>query len=276
LRLHCGRCRQRRNSSRPPHTQHGTSASGSKPATNPKYDIYRGAVPLSRDAEDWLVGARGGAIGFGATAYPVWLAYTRDGASMVTGSADGLVEVYDSETLRLRGDLPYQARDEFMIHETAVLAACVGRDGDLLATGDKDGLAKVWRLSTGECVRRFPAAHAAGGGVACMTFGVDGSQLLTGGHDGLARVHGLRSGKTIREYRGHTAPVTAALFTGDGSHVVTALMVSGGSGRRDRHARNACRSRRAAPLLCVATSSTARLGCRTGRCGCGMRAARSA
>jgi len=86
----------------------------------------------------------------------------------------------------------------------------VSRDSELLASGCKEGKIKVWRLSTGECIRRFAAAHP-DGGVACVAFSADtslsslrqqpavgadgaaaalelaGSQLLSGGMDGVAR-----------------------------------------------------------------------------------------
>lgn len=36
------------------------------------------------------------------------------------------------------------------------------------------------------------------------------------------RIHGLKSGKLLKEFRGHTSYVNDAIFTNDGSRVITA------------------------------------------------------
>jgi hypothetical protein len=54
-----------------------------------------------------------------------------------------------------------QAEDAFMMHDDAVTTLAVSLDSELLASGGRDGKLKVWRLSTGECLRRACAAEAA-------------------------------------------------------------------------------------------------------------------
>ena len=62
----------------------------------------------------------------------------------------------------------------------------VSSDSQLLASSSRDGKVKVWRLSTGECVRRFTKAHGEGG--ACsLAFSRDGTQVLSGCFDGVVR-----------------------------------------------------------------------------------------
>lgn len=198
------------------------------------FDLFRGLVPVARDAEEVpptqassgaSAGAKGPACGaaatirFGSSCKPTAAAYTPDGACLVTGSSDGLIEVYEPLTGRLRMDLGYQARDEFMLHDAAVLALAVSRDSELLASGSRDGRLKVWQLSSGECVRKFGAAHE--GGVTALAFSKDGSQVLSGGNDGVARIFGMRSGRTLKEFRGHASFVTAVAFAREDALVVT-------------------------------------------------------
>jgi WD40 repeat-containing protein SMU1 len=218
-----------------------------------RWDVFRGLAPAPpsarHDVEDRPPSKPAGVIRGGAI--PQCAVFTPDGASLVVGSDDGILEVYDAGSGKLRTDLAFQAADEFMMHDTVrggwgcragylrVLCACecrlcyvhnphfypppprlasappsqavtcvaVSRDGGLLASGSKDGKIKVWRLATGECLRRFPTAHP-DGGVGALAFSADttlssataaadaataaagaaaGSLLLSGGLDGVAR-----------------------------------------------------------------------------------------
>ena len=104
-----------------------------------------------------------------------------------------------------------------MLHDTPVLALAPSPDGALLASGDKGGGIKVWRVATGVLLLRLDAAHAAG--VTALAFSPDGSRLLSAGYDGAARVHGLKSGRQLSELRGHTSYVLAAAYTPDGASI---------------------------------------------------------
>lgn len=46
-------------------------------------------------------------------------------------------------TGKLKKDLQYQADEQFMLHETAVLALNFSRDSELLVSGSQDGKMKV-------------------------------------------------------------------------------------------------------------------------------------
>jgi len=188
-----------------------------------QFDLFRGAARARhREAAERPPRRGAGQIRFGAKSHPEVARFAPDGRALVTGSVDGFVEVWDPDGCRLRKDLEYQARDEFMMHEEAVLSCCFSRDGELCATGCADGSAKVWKLATGQCLRRFERAHSQG--VTCMTFARDGTQLLSGSFDQTIKVHGLKSGRTLKEFRGHGSFVNSVTYTLDGARVV-----SGGS-----------------------------------------------
>lgn len=107
-----------------------------------------------------------------------------------------------------------------MSMEDAILCTSFSSDSEFLATGSQDGKIKVWKVSTGQCTRRFPAAHAQG--VTSIAFNKDGSRILSGGYDHVARIHGLKSGKMLTEFRGHTSFVNDVVFLDDGAKVATA------------------------------------------------------
>ena len=53
------------------------------------------------------------------------------------------LQVWDYVTGKLKKDLQYQADEQFMMHETAVLALNFSRDSELLVSGSQDGKIKV-------------------------------------------------------------------------------------------------------------------------------------
>lgn len=72
-----------------------------------------------------------------------------------------------------------------MSHSAAVLACAFASDSELLATGSQDGKVKVWRISDGVCVRKFPHAHSEG--VTALCFSKDSTQLASGSFDHIVR-----------------------------------------------------------------------------------------
>lgn len=77
---------------------------------------------------------------------------------------------------------------------------------------------QVWKVRTGQCLRRYERAHSQG--VTSCSFSRDGSHVLSSSYDGLARVHGIKSGKLLKEFRGHTSYVNQAIYSADGSQVI--------------------------------------------------------
>ena len=78
----------------------------------------------------------------------------------------------------------------------------------------------MWKVETGQCLRRFDKAHVQG--VTCVAFARDGTQLVTGSFDSTVRIHGLKSGKTLKELRGHTTFVNDVRFSPDGNRIYSA------------------------------------------------------
>lgn len=68
-----------------------------------------------------------------------------------------------------------------MMMDDAVLCLSFSRDSEMLASGAQDGKIKVWKIQTGQCLRRFEKAHSKG--VTCLQFSKDSSHLLTASFD---------------------------------------------------------------------------------------------
>ena len=105
-----------------------------------------------------------------------------------------------------------------MMMDEAVLCLGFSRDSEMLAAGSEGGQIIVWKIATGQCLRKFEKAHSKG--ITSLQFSKDSSQIVSGSFDNTVRMHGLKSGKTLKEFRGHTSYVNGITYTVDGHNVL--------------------------------------------------------
>ena len=101
--------------------------------------------------------------------------FSPDGQFLVSGSVDGFIEVWNFMTGKIRKDLKYQADEEFMMMDKAILCMCFSRDSEMVATGSQAGKVAVWSIKKGSILRRFDMAHLQG--VTSVQFSRDNSQV---------------------------------------------------------------------------------------------------
>lgn len=127
-----------------------------------------------------------------------------DAERFVSGSSDGLVEVWDLATGALAAEFAWQqpGGGQPVRHEgSAVVAMAMHPENELLATGAHSGELKVWHLRLGRCLRTF-AAHT--DSISSIVF--HDNQAVTCSFDGTVGVHGLKSGHTLKIIQPQGAP----------------------------------------------------------------------
>jgi WD40 repeat protein/tRNA A-37 threonylcarbamoyl transferase component Bud32 len=142
------------------------------------------------------------------------VAFSPDGSRMVSAGADGVVKVWDRQSL--------QAVLTLHGHTAAVTAVAFRPDGRRLASGSADGSVCIWDTTSGEAVVTW-RGHA--GAVSGLTFDPTGRRLASTGRGdpdwGELKLWDAANGKALaaKTWSGLLAAVT---FSPDGGFLVTA------------------------------------------------------
>ena len=90
--------------------------------------------------------------------------------------------------------------------------------GDLIVSASGDGLAKLWNLTSGQCVKEFQSKER---GMACVDFSLDSRMILAGGNDQVVYQFDASTGKTVREMGGHHGLVRSLHLDNTNGRVVS-------------------------------------------------------
>lgn len=76
--------------------------------------------------------------------------------------------------------------------------------GNLIVSASGDGIAKLWNLTSGLCIKEFSSKDR---GMACVDFSLDARTILAGGNDQIVYNFDTSSGELVQEMTGHTGLV---------------------------------------------------------------------
>jgi WD40 repeat protein/serine/threonine protein kinase len=102
--------------------------------------------------------------------------------------------------------------------DTPVMAADLSPDGRVAATGDGQGVVKLWDVATGRELRSVRPSVA---GVTCVRFSPDGRRLAAGGQDWAVWIFDTETVAQAGRLFGHTGTVTSVAWSPDGRKLVS-------------------------------------------------------
>lgn len=90
--------------------------------------------------------------------------------------------------------------------------------GDLVVSASGDGVAKLWNLTSGLCIKEFPSKDR---GMACVEFSPDSRTILAGGNDQVVYQFDTTTGELVRELNGHKGLVRSLHLDSANGRVVS-------------------------------------------------------
>ena len=178
--------------------------------------------------------------------------FGRDSKTLYTGTADGMINLWDAETGQLTGafkahggevralafhpalnqlasassdhtirlwtfDVVVHSRD-FAGHQGAVWTSTLSPSGQRVVSASADRTIRIWDVATGKTLHTLPGHDSA---VTVALFSPDGKTVLSGAGDSLIKGWDAETGRLLRTYKGHTGTITALDYSRDGKKFVS-------------------------------------------------------
>ncbi len=135
--------------------------------------------------------------------------FSPDGKTLVSGSWDGTIKLWNVETGKeirtLKG------------HDGYVLSVNFSPDGKTLVSGSDDNTIKLWNVETGKEIRTLKGHDSS---VLSVNFSPDGKTLVSGSWQ-TVKLWNVETGQEIRTLKGHDNRVKSVNFSPDGKTLVS-------------------------------------------------------
>ncbi|KAG6027215.1 transcriptional regulatory protein rco1 [Claviceps sp. Clav32 group G5] len=148
-----------------------------------------------------------------ADLYVRGLCFSPDGRSLVIGSEDGLVRVWDIATKTIR--------HTFSGHKHDIYCVEFSSDGKLIASGSADRTVQIWDVETGSHTLTLTTSDV----VTSIAISPDSRYVAGGSLDHKVYVWDIHSGVLVEElggrYGGHADSIYSVAFSPDGKNLIS-------------------------------------------------------
>jgi WD40 repeat protein len=146
----------------------------------------------------------------------IWAcAFSPDARRVVSGSRDGLLRLWETETGVCLNTLEG--------HEDPVYACAFSPDGSRIVSASEDKTLKLWDAASGRCLDTLKG-HT--NGVLSCVFSPDGSRIASGSGDGTIKLWDSDTGECQDTLNGHAAGIGTCAFSPDGCLIVSGPTVA--------------------------------------------------
>ncbi|HKS43318.1 MAG TPA: TIR domain-containing protein [Blastocatellia bacterium] len=135
---------------------------------------------------------------------------TPDGGSIISGSDNGTMRVWDIQSGQLLRTLKGYAG--------AIYSVAVTPDGGSIISGSDNGTMRVWDMQSGQLLRTLEGHVDA---VLSVAVTPNGLSIISGSSDRTVRMWDIQSGQTRFTLRGHKGIINSVVVTPDGRSIIS-------------------------------------------------------
>ncbi len=138
------------------------------------------------------------------------VAISPDGKTIVSGSDDNSIKIWDKKTGKLLKSLEG--------HTSYVNSVAISPDGKTIVSGSMDNSVKIWDKKRGKLLKSLDGHTYSVSSVAIST---DGKTIVSGSRDNSVKIWDKKTGKLLKSLEGHTDPVHSIAISPDGKTIVS-------------------------------------------------------
>ncbi|KAF7364496.1 hypothetical protein MVEN_00318000 [Mycena venus] len=139
------------------------------------------------------------------------VAFSPDGARVVSGSNDKTVRIWDATTGAALGKIEG--------HDSYVTSVAFSPDGARVVSGSSDKTVRIWDATTGAVLGKIEGHDDEY--VTSVAFSPDGARVVSGSSDKTVRIWDATTGAVLGKIEGHDEYITSVAFSPDGACVVS-------------------------------------------------------